>query len=173
MASTALGNGATGIRVEGGSTNTLIGTDANGTNDAAERNVISGNTYGVHVTDGGTTGTVIAGNIIGLAADGNTIVANTSQGISVVSSAANVTIGGATSVSRNVISGNASFGVYLGSTTSGSSVLSNYIGTNAAGTRRARQPGRRVDRRLGQQHHRPGRRRQRDLRQHLLRRDGG
>ena len=37
--------------------------------------------YGVYVTDSGTTGTVIAGNIIGLAADGSTIVANSSHGV--------------------------------------------------------------------------------------------
>ena len=131
---TALGNAGDGIKVQGASTGTLIGTDANGTNDAAERNVISGNATGVYVSGAGTSGTVIAGNTIGLAADGNTIVANSGQGVSIVASAATTTIGGATSVSRNVISGNAGFGIYFGSTTAGNTVLSNYIGSNAAGT---------------------------------------
>ncbi len=131
---TPLGNGDAGVYVFGGSTNTLIGTDANGTNDAAERNIISGNTYGVYIRDSGTNGTIIAGNIIGLAADGDTIVANSSYGVAVTSTAGATTIGGATAVSRNVISGNAGSGVYFASSTSGSSVLNNYIGTNAAGT---------------------------------------
>ena len=131
---TLVGNVTYGVLVDGGSTGTLIGTDANGSNDAAERNVISGNTFGVYVTDSGTTGTAIAGNYIGLAADGSTIRANSSHGVAVVSSAGATMVGGATSVSRNVISGNAGFGVYFASSTSGSSVLSNYIGTSATGT---------------------------------------
>jgi uncharacterized delta-60 repeat protein len=131
---TSLGNGSSGVRVEGGSTNVLIGTNADGTNDAAEANVISANTHGVTVAGSGSTGTVIAGNIIGLAADGDTIRANTSYGVNVGSSAANTTIGGTSSVSRNIISGNASFGIYFASSTSGNSVFGNYIGTNAAGT---------------------------------------
>ncbi|MEQ1902744.1 MAG: DUF4347 domain-containing protein, partial [Pirellulaceae bacterium] len=130
---TLIGNGSSGVKVEGGSIGTRIGTNADGSNDAAERNIISGNTYGVRITDSGTTGTVIAGNTIGLAADGNTIVANSSYGVSVMSSAGAVMIGGTTSVSRNIISGNAGFGVYFDSTTSGSSVLSNYIGTDLTG----------------------------------------
>jgi hypothetical protein len=129
----ALGNGSAGVKVEGGSTNTLIGTDANGTNDVAERNVICSNTYGISLSDAGTNNTRIAGNYIGLAADGTTTRGNSSSGVHIASGSTTTTLGGATSVSRNIIASNASFGVYIGGASTGNSVLNNYIGTTASG----------------------------------------
>ena len=61
---TAIGNNGVGILVEGPPSNTLIGSDNNGSNDAAERNVIAYNTYGVLIADPNTTGTTISRNEI-------------------------------------------------------------------------------------------------------------
>ena len=61
-AGVALRNGVSGVR---------IGTDGNGVSDVVERNVISGNEYyGIHVSGATTSGNVIAGNYVGLKADG-------------------------------------------------------------------------------------------------------
>ena len=107
----AVANGGGGISLFGGARSTTIG----GTT-AAHRNVISGNNGpGINIS-GATTQTItVAGNYIGLGADGTTIVANTGHGVSINNSAFNNTIGGLTSASRNVISGNGGFGVYIAS----------------------------------------------------------
>ena len=111
--------------------NNRIGTDANGTSDTLERNVISGNAnYGV--VDFGV-GTTIAGNYVGIAADGSTGLPNAQGGVSLASSGA--IVGGAAAASRNVISGNAGFGVAISlATGTGNTVLGNYIGVDANGT---------------------------------------
>src|SRR5205085_11203858 len=72
-----------GINVSGGSLRTRIGTDGmkGSVLDAAERNVISGNIIGVGVQDTNTSGAVIAGNYIGLKADGSGALPNTGSGI--------------------------------------------------------------------------------------------
>ena len=72
--------------------------------------MISGNSLGVEFYDSGTLGSMVEGNLIGLGADGETMVGNTSVGIELVS-AQNVTIGGTAAGAGNVISGNASYGV--------------------------------------------------------------
>ena len=68
--STSLGNASVGVYVTGASTNTLIGTNADGSNDAAEVNTISGNANGIVIDTAGTTGTMIYGNLIGTDASG-------------------------------------------------------------------------------------------------------
>ena len=73
-----------GVIVVDGSGN-VIGTDGDGVDDAAEGNVISANTrYGVFARAtflSNMTGTVIAGNVIGLGADGSTALGNAEIGI--------------------------------------------------------------------------------------------
>lgn len=82
---------------------------------------------------------VIAGNYIGLDADGSTITANNTsstalQGGIRVESAGN-TIGGTSSDDRNIISGNILAGIVIaGAGASGNLVLGNYIGLDASGT---------------------------------------
>ncbi len=62
----ALGNGAQGIVVRGGASGTRIGTNGDGVNDSAERNVVSANNAdGIMIVDIGTNATVIAGNYVG------------------------------------------------------------------------------------------------------------
>ena len=118
-----LGSSVTGVQ---------IGTNADGLNDAAERNIISGNTSsGVSITGTGTTGNTIAGNYIGILADGMTAASN-GTGITIKAGASNNTIGGASLASRNIISGNSITGVLIDVAT-GISIGNNWIGVNAFG----------------------------------------
>ena len=125
----ALPNG-TGVRIEqAGQDNTIGGSSA------AERNVISGNDYGVVISGAGTTGNTVKGNYIGTNAAGTAIIPDTARGVVIAGGAQNNTIGGSSAAERNVISGN---GIRRGTSsdagTSGNTVKGNYIGTNAAGT---------------------------------------
>jgi hypothetical protein len=141
----ALANGTNGVEI-GLASDNLIGTDGTGVNDAVERNIISGNAgEGVRI-DGGAGNNIVAGNYIGLGADGSTIVANGDNGVSISSGHDNI-IGvhsGGTTVDafiadeRNVISGNRNNGVYVQSDGEAGStnnvIAGNYIGTDATGT---------------------------------------
>ena len=66
----------------------LIGTDSDGLLDVEERNVISSSIigHGIHLL-GGSTGTIVAGNYIGVGADGTTAVGNDGSGIRLGSTA--------------------------------------------------------------------------------------
>ena len=125
-------NASGGVQVS--ASNNRIGTNADGVNDAAERNVISGNSqYGV-VVDGGIN-TQIAGNYIGTNASGTGAVANAGDGVAMFFSTG-VVIGtdglhGANNFAqRNVISGNTGRGVVL---QQANVVAGNYIGLAADG----------------------------------------
>src|SRR6185295_10977254 len=95
---------------------------------AAERNIISGNTRGIFIGGALTTGT-IQGNLIGLGANGSTIINNT-DGI-VVGNVVSALIGGTTPDAGNVISGN-NQGISISS--NNVTVQGNLIGTDATGT---------------------------------------
>ncbi|TFH35486.1 MAG: hypothetical protein E4G95_06845, partial [Bacteroidia bacterium] len=74
----------------------------------------------------------VLGNIIGLDATGTTILGN-NAGVLVVNAPSNI-IGGKTVAERNIISGNASMGLYIGwMGATGNTVQGNYIGTNLDG----------------------------------------
>ena len=81
----------------------------------------------------------VAGNYIGLSADGTTIAPNntndTSQQGGIRIESASNTIGGTTDADRNIISGNffAGIGLY-GAGATGNDVFGNYIGLDAGGT---------------------------------------
>jgi hypothetical protein len=81
----------------------------------------------------------IAGNYLGISADGTTVAANNpaavdNRGGIRVESSAN-TIGGTTAADRNVISGNGFTGIELfAAGASGNEVYGNYIGVDASGT---------------------------------------
>ncbi len=133
----AVPNAFSGIAISGGAYNNTIG----GTT-AAARNVISGNTdQGIYMHDSGTTGNVIEGNYIGLAATGTIALHNGFAGIEVGNGtvngngAQNNTIGGTTAGARNIISGNTDQGILIdGSGTTGNIVEGNYIGLDSTGT---------------------------------------
>lgn len=112
--------------------NTASGNRIGGTN-AAQRNVISGNTTAGIVASGATSGSnEILGNIIGLNLAGTTNRAN-SLGIN-LNGAHNNIIGGTFAGARNLISGNSSHGVQITSSATNNSVLGNYVGTDFSGT---------------------------------------
>jgi titin len=125
----ALANHGDGIRVAGNANGNTIG----GTTTLA-RNLVSGNgSYGLHVTDSGTSNNTVEGNYIGTDPLGSTAIGNARSGVLIESGAAGNTIGGIAVGTRNLISGNNAGGVGIaGSGTSGNLLEGNYIGTNAS-----------------------------------------
>ena len=133
---TALGNGGDGVRLSNGTTGNTVGGTTAGAGNVIAGNGFGGNGgFGVVIQDAGTNANLVAGNIIGLAADGSTVRGNDSGGVFVGGGSSNNTVGGTTAAARNVISGNNADGIEITSAgTSGNVVEGNYIGTNAAGT---------------------------------------
>jgi titin len=126
------GNGDNGILIEYGANLNYIGGRS-----AADRNIISGNEGdGVWIGTDAMTNTV-AGNYIGLTANGATGLANTRNGVNVVSGTLYNVIGGDSSLERNVISGNGQAGVKLAS----SGTMSNTVSGNRIGTNRLANTG--------------------------------
>jgi hypothetical protein len=126
-----LNNGVAGIMVSAGAHDNLVG-------GAYQGNLISGNDTGIYI-DGGVA-TTVAGNTIGLAADGHTQLGNINSGILMVRGAHDNIIGGVNFALRNVISGNGSSasafgqGIYLSDTnTVNNTIQGNYIGVDADG----------------------------------------
>ena len=125
----AIANSSDGIRIESGGA--LTGTIVGGTT-AGLGNVISGNGGdGVEIRDFSTAATV-AGNLIGLAADGTTAIGNAAGGIRLLATSGH-TIGGTTVAARNVISGNNERGIYLDDADN-NVIRGNTIGTDASGS---------------------------------------
>ena len=141
--STPLGNATEGVVIYGASTGSVIGTDADGSNDAAEANLISGNATGIAISDAGTTGTTIKGNRIGTDHTGSLARGNAGDGIVVTSGASGVTIGGTTAVEGNLISGNAGDGLWLDG--ADVTVVGNVIGLDGAGTAALANGGHGID----------------------------
>ena len=125
------GNGWHGVWICNGPQNNTVGGDT-----AAERNVISGNdTYGVYIRGSGTMSNTVSGNYIGTTANGTAALGNGWSGVRIAWGAQNNTIGGDTTVERNVISGNDLDGVLIEyNGTAGNTVSGNHIGTDANGT---------------------------------------
>lgn len=134
-----LGNGDTGIEMESANAdNNLIG----GTTPAA-RNIISGNNNSGIEFEGASTGNIVQGNFIGLAADGTTALGNFGYGVLFDSSAVGTLVGGddladgtADGVvgARNYIAASNLQGVFVGEITGVATVQGNYIGTDTSGT---------------------------------------
>ncbi len=122
-----LGNTVDGLQINSSATGNTIG----GSN-AGAGNVISGNNnIGIKIV---TSGNTIQGNHIGTNAAGTASLGNTFHGIE-ISNVSNNTIGGTAAGSRNLISGNGTFGIYIiGTSASGNTILGNYIGTDVTGT---------------------------------------
>jgi len=123
-----------GIYLTSSANNDTIGGDRT----AGEGNVISGNTNsGIYTESAHANGNIIRGNIIGPQKNGLTIIVGgagaQSRGIYILNSPNN-TIGGS-SIYRNIISANLTYGVYItGISSTGNAIKGNYIGINAAGT---------------------------------------
>ena len=151
-----LGDGPEGVELTNGASGNWIGVNSAagpGTENALQRNVISGSYIGVVMYESGTDGNVVAGNLIGTDPSGTTIVPNQtydvplSYGVVIAIGASSNLIGtsgqdGADdAVERNVISGVTQIGVYIyelsngvGAPTTGNVVAGDYIGTNETGT---------------------------------------
>lgn len=129
----AIGNVDSGVTVDNGASSNIIGTDSDASDDALEGNVIVGSgNNGVQFW--GSTGNTLAGNSIGIGADGTTILGNATQGVQLGGSASSNTIGGTAANAGNVIGGNAFAGIQiLGAGTDHNDVFGNFIGTDATG----------------------------------------
>jgi hypothetical protein len=81
------------------------------------------------------TNNIISGCWFGLDATGTNAAPNAFQGILIAAGASGNIIGGTSALQRNVISGNAQYGVFItDSNTTGNVVLGNYIGTDFTGS---------------------------------------
>lgn len=129
-------NRSAGIVLVQGSQANRIGTNGNGVSDDLERNVITGLITGINLQDFGTTGTIIAGNYIGVDATGSQAIgAGTGVWVGIGADATRIGTnanGVGDAAERNVISGNADAGIRLESFNN--VVAGNYIGTDASGT---------------------------------------
>jgi hypothetical protein len=134
-----LGNGDTGIEMESANADhNLIG----GTTPAA-RNIISANNNSGIEFEGSSTGNIVQGNFIGLAADGTTALGNFGYGVLFDSATSGTLVGGDDATdgatdgvvaARNYIAASNLQGVFIGQLTGDATVQGNYIGTDASGT---------------------------------------
>lgn len=127
-----------GVGVNGMTTEPTPGINALiGGLNAADRNLISGNTDGTTATAGyPASGTTIQGNYVGVAADGLTPIANSTNGGSgsfSVDDASNVLIGGSQSTAKNVIGASLGHGL-APDLSSDVTIENNYIGLGYDGT---------------------------------------
>jgi parallel beta-helix repeat protein len=124
-----IGNQGDGVFV-GGSSNTVGGT-ATGAG-----NLISGNTQNGVAISGGAANTLVQGNDIGTDASGTMALGNALDGVAISGAGTTGnTVGGTTSGSVNLISGNMGAGVDIFASASGNLVAGNFIGTDITGTK--------------------------------------
>ena len=96
--------------------------------------MISGNTDdGVEITGSGTSGNVVAGNLIGTDVDRHGRARQRHDGVEIDTGASGNTIGGTTAAARNIISGNDGSGVEIDDAND-NLVEGNFVGTDKTGT---------------------------------------
>jgi hypothetical protein len=137
-----------GVWIEGGSSANRIGTNADGVDDVAERNVISANIdQNIWIYQPATTGNLIMGNYIGLNAAGTAAVGTNNSTVAtagILVQEASYTVigtdgdGQGDALEGNVISGNI-YNINLTGTSNlneshHNRISGNLIGTNASGT---------------------------------------
>ena len=124
----AISNEYHGVRIRD-ATNNLVGGSV-----AGAGNVISGNDEDqVHI-EGASVSNVIAGNFIGVAANGTTPLPGAVSQAGIVVSARDTVIGGTSAGERNVIAGNsASYGGILVAGSTNTTIQGNYIGLASNG----------------------------------------
>jgi uncharacterized delta-60 repeat protein len=131
---TAQISGRSGVVMQGGASNNRIGTNADGSNDVDERNIISGNNwYGVEMIDAGTSNNVVQGNYIGTDVTGLLALGNSQGGVSFWNGAVNNRVGSGLTGAGNVISGNET-GVQIANGVTNNKVQGNIIGLGADGS---------------------------------------
>jgi hypothetical protein len=123
-----LGNAGNGVALLNGATANTIGGLGRGAG-----NVISANGLGINITDAGTSGNVVLGNLIGTDKNGTARLGNGIYGVAISFGASANTLGGTAAGAGNVISANGSSGVEI--TGASNNVLrGNRIGTDRTGT---------------------------------------
>jgi parallel beta-helix repeat protein len=120
-----VGNSTNGIEVLG--TSNSIGSSVSG-----GRNLISGNFADGILLGSSASSNAVQDNSVGINTNASAAVGNSGNGVEVLGSSN--TIGGATAVYRNIISGNALDGILLGGAGHNNPVQANFIGLNAIGT---------------------------------------
>lgn len=115
-----------GISVFGNSSNVTIG----GTTSSEKVVSVNNTRFGIRVDS--ATNVTITGSHIGVDSTGLVDQGNATAGIQILTNSSGITIGGSTAGERNVISGNAGFGIRVSSGTA--TIKGNYIGLNATGT---------------------------------------
>lgn len=124
-----------GVVIAMGSSLNTIGTNGDGTSDADEGNLISGNTYaGVRINDTNSIKNTIAGNYIGTNIDASAPIGNGGPGITISGDLNLIGTNGdgiSDTLEANVISGNANVGIFLSSFNC--IVAGNYIGVDKTG----------------------------------------
>jgi hypothetical protein len=125
-----------GIYILGGLNNSIGGL-ASGERNVINQTRTSDGQFGAGITIAspenllpGTKGTLIQSNYIGVDENGTSALGN-NEGIN-VQAATDTTIGGTTASARNVISGNARFGIWIPGAVN-TKVQGNYIGLDASG----------------------------------------
>ncbi len=132
-ANAPLGNGGDGVLIAFDSSSNSIGTNADGTSDALEANVIASNKgNGIRINN--SRANQVAGNFIGLLDDGVTPSPNLFSGVLIDGGSLGNLIGRSAGndsrLSGNVISANVLYGIWI-SDASLNTVLSNMIGRTA------------------------------------------
>jgi len=126
----------TGVYIGLGSSNNIIGSSL-----AAGANTISGNSYGLGISDPGTTGNQVFGNRIGTDVTGNAALPNIT-GVFIQNVARSNSIGVSNAGGGNIIAGNSGDGVYITDVnTSFNAVYNNSIGIAANGSPLGNQYG--------------------------------
>jgi len=114
----------------------IIGTGGAGTlvggNDPGQGNLISGNGDNGIVLSSTSSFWGVHGNVIGLNAAGTAAVPNGGSGVHITGDSH--LIGGTDPDGRNVITGNAGYGIILFNGANTNTITNNHIGVNAAGT---------------------------------------
>ena len=127
-------SGFSGIVIQDGASNNRIGTNADGSNDTAERNIISGNNwYGVEMIGSGTSNNVVQGNYIGTDVTGLVALGNSHGGVSFWNGASNNKVGSGLAGAGNVISGNET-GILVANGVTNNKIQGNIIGLGADGS---------------------------------------
>ncbi len=140
----AAGEGTNGLSIGSGNSTVkgllidgFLGTGiaiGDSANNVIEGNVLSGNAgAGISIAGETAAGNVVRGNLIGTTADGTGAWSNT-DGIWLGGNTHNNIIGGTTPEDRNIISGNAIYGISSNYGASQNQIIGNYIGTDRTGS---------------------------------------
>jgi len=125
------------VHLSAGASGNVIGTNSDGSNDAAEGNLISGNANrGIVIRDEMTHFNIVAGNKIGTDITGSSALGNM-LGIDISDDSEMNQIGtdgdGNSDIAeRNLVSGNGGYGIYVRGPYN--QIAGNYIGTDISGT---------------------------------------